>query len=191
MDNGKGRRPGKPTAKGGAKPTGAAYMVLTTADLQRERRREQARKKQQEERVQAKQKARAAEKTGTAGTVPAGRRRAERSRRRPSPVPRRNSWSQSARGNDFGTQTIDLMVLSAYRSVSSMISSNSRKGPGSAVRRSGTLTMFMARRHPARVRNPLYRSCPRARAIPSPGTPAADSPSTSPGRGCRGLRRIP
>ncbi|WP_326786002.1 hypothetical protein [Streptomyces sp. NBC_00151] len=47
-----------------------AYMVLTAADLQRERRREQARKKQWEERVQAKRKARATEKSGTAGTVP-------------------------------------------------------------------------------------------------------------------------
>jgi len=51
-----------------------AYMVLTAADLQRERRREQARKKKQTERLQAKQKARAAESSGTPGT---GTRRAK------------------------------------------------------------------------------------------------------------------
>lgn len=53
-----------------------AYMVLTAADLQRERRREQARKKKQAERLQAKQKARTAGSSGTPGT---GTRRAKAS----------------------------------------------------------------------------------------------------------------
>ncbi|MGW2821666.1 hypothetical protein ACWC24_11755 [Streptomyces sp. NPDC001443] len=53
-----------------------AYMLLTAADLQRERRREQARKKKQAERLQAKQKAQSTEKSGTPGT---GTRRAKAS----------------------------------------------------------------------------------------------------------------
>ncbi|WP_406838509.1 hypothetical protein ACICHK_24125 [Streptomyces sp. AHU1] len=47
-----------------------AYMLLSTTDLQRERRMEQTRKQQQAERLQAKRRARATKKAGTAGAVP-------------------------------------------------------------------------------------------------------------------------
>ncbi|MGY4982427.1 hypothetical protein ACWCYL_35700 [Streptomyces sp. 900105755] len=56
-----------------------AYMVLTAADLQRERRREQARKKKQAERLQAKQKTQSAEKSGKPGKPGTGPRRTKTS----------------------------------------------------------------------------------------------------------------